>query len=139
MRAVAIRAWLVAIVALALAGAGITSLAAGSTVTSLSRMAVAGGVLAAYTATVALLVTPRAERTLARCLWWGGLVPGVVAVVTTVLVTSQAGFAPGVVSGLPWLVGAVPVCALGRHLPALPSWRNLLRRRPPEHPVADRY
>ena len=59
VRSTAVRAWSVALVAVALAGAGVTSLAAGSAVTSLPRMSVAAGALAAYTAVVALLVTPR--------------------------------------------------------------------------------
>jgi len=125
---VAVRAWVAAVAGLALAGAGVTSLAAGSTVTSLARMAAAAGVLAAYTAVVALIATPRAERTWLRCLWWGGLVPGVVAILTTVLVTTQSGLGPGIGYGLPWLLGAVPVCLAGRWLPALPPLPRLRRR-----------
>lgn len=128
MTSIAVRAWLTAVVAVALAGAGVTSLAAGSAVTSLTRMAVAAGVLGAYTAAVALLVTPRSERTWRRCLWWGGLVPVVIAVVTSVLVGGQSGLAAGAVFGLPWLLGAVPVCLAGRWLPALPPLPRLRRR-----------
>ena len=128
MTSIAVRAWLTAVVAVALAGAGVTSLAAGSAVTSLTRMAVAAGVLGAYTAAVALLVTPRSERTWRRCLWWGGLVPVVIAVVTVVLVGGQSGLGAGVVFGLPWLLGAVPVCLAGRWLPALPPLPRLRRR-----------
>ena len=127
VRSTAVRAWLVALVAVALAGAGVTSLAAGSAVTSLPRMSVAAGALAAYTAVVALLVTPRRERTWRRCLWWGGLVPLVIAIVTVVLVASRVGLAPAILAGLPWLVGSLPVCLAGRWLPALPPLR--LRRR----------
>ena len=126
VRSTAVRAWSVALVAVALAGAGVTSLAAGSAVTSLPRMSVAAGALAAYTAVVALLVTPRRERTWRRCLWWGGLVPLVIAIVTVVLVASRVGLAPAILAGLPWLVGALPVCLAGRWLPALPPLR--LRR-----------
>lgn len=126
MRSPALRAWLVALVAVGLAGAGVTSLAAGSAVTSLTRMSVAAGVLAAYTALVALLVTPRDERTWVRCLAWGGLVPLLIAVVTAVLVTSRTGLAPGALAGLPWLVGALPVCLAGPWLPGLARlrWRR---------------
>ena len=120
MRSTAVRAWLVALVAVSLAGAGVTSLAAGSAVTSLTRMAVAAGALGAYTAVAALLVTPRRERTWRRCLWWGGLVPLVIAVVTGVLVAGRVGPAASVLAGLPWLVGALPVCLAGPWLPALP-------------------
>lgn len=120
MRSTAVRAWLVALVAVSLAGAGVTSLAAGSAVTSLTRMAVAAGALGAYTAVAALLVTPRLERTWRRCLWWGGLVPLVIAVVTGVLVAGRVGPAAAVLAGLPWLVGALPVCLAGPWLPALP-------------------
>lgn len=127
MRSTAVRAWLVAVVAVGLAGAGVTSLAAGSAVTSLTRMSVAAGVLAAYTALVALLVTPRDERTWVRCVAWGGLVPLLIAVVTGVLVTGRVGLAPGVLAALPWLVGAVPICLAGPWLPGLP--RLSLRRR----------
>lgn len=127
VRTAALRAWLVGLVALGLAGAGVTSLAAGSAVTSLTRMSVAAGVLGAYTAVVALLVTPREERTWARCLWWGGLVPVLLAVVTVVLVWGSSGPATAAVAGLPWLLGALPVCLLGPWLPGLPTLR--LRRR----------
>ena len=127
MRSTALRAWLVGLVALGLAGAGVTSLAAGSAVTSLTRMSVAAGVLGAYTAVVGLLVTPRDERTWARCLWWGGLVPAVIAVVTVVLVWGRGGPATAALAGLPWLLGALPVCLLGPWLPGLPTLR--LRRR----------
>lgn len=127
MRSTALRAWSVGLIALGLAGAGVTSLAAGSAVTSLTRMSVAAGVLGAYTAVVALLVTPRDERTWARCLWWGGLVPVVIAVVTVVLVWGRGGPATAVLASLPWLLGAVPVCLLGPWLPGLPTLR--LRRR----------
>jgi hypothetical protein len=127
VRSTAVRAWSVALLAVGLAGAGVTSLAAGSAVTSLPRMSVAAGALAAYTAVVALLVTPRQERTWRRCLWWGGLVPVVIAIVTVVLVAGRVGVAPAVLAGLPWLIGALPVCLVGRWLPALPPLR--LRRR----------
>ena len=127
VRSTAVRAWSVALVAVGLAGAGVTSLAAGSAVTSLPRMSVAAGALAAYTATAALLVTPRRERTWRRCLWWGGLVPVVIAVVTVVLVAGRVGLAPAILAGLPWLIGALPVCLAGPWLPALPPLR--LRRR----------
>ena len=120
MRSTAVRAWLVALVAVSLAGAGVTSLAAGSAVTSLTRMAVAAGARGAYTAVAALLVTPRRERTWRRCLWWGGLVPLVIAVVTGVLVAGRVGPAAAVLAGLPWLVGALPVCLAGPWLQALP-------------------
>ncbi len=126
MRSPAVRAWLVGLVAVGLAGAGVTSLAAGSAVTSLGRMSVAAGVLGAYTAVAALLVTPRDERTWVRCLWWGGLVPMLIAVVTLVLVAGRAGLAPAALAALPWLVGALPVCLVGPWLPALPRLR--LRR-----------
>ncbi|GAA3707802.1 hypothetical protein GCM10022204_27240 [Microlunatus aurantiacus] len=126
-RSTALRAWLVGLVALGLAGAGVTSLAAGSAVTSLTRMAVAAGVLGAYTAVAALLVTPRDERTWIRCLWWGGLVPVLITVVTVVLVAGRAGPASAVVAALPWLVGALPVCLAGPWLPGVPTLR--LRRR----------
>ena len=127
MRSTALRAWLVGLVALGLAGAGVTSLAAGSAVTSLTRMSVAAGVLGAYTAVVALLVTPRDERTWARCLWWGALVPVVITVVTVVLVWGRDGPATAALAGLPWLLGALPICLLGPWLPGLPTLR--LRRR----------
>lgn len=127
LRSPALRAWLVALVAAGLAGAGVTSLAAGSAVTSPTRMSVAAGVLGAYTAVVALLVTPRDERTWARCLWWGGLVPVLIAAVTVVLVWGSVGPAAAALAGLPWLLGALPVCLLGPWLPGLRAPR--LRRR----------
>lgn len=126
MTSVAVRAWLAATAALALGGAGLTSLAAGSTVTSLTRMAVAAMILSAYTALVALVVTPRADRTWTRCLWWGGLVPGVIAITTAILVASRSDLGHGIVYGLPWVLGALIVCLLGTRLPAvpLPRWRR---------------
>jgi hypothetical protein len=127
VRSVSLRAWVVSAAALALAGAGVTSLAAGSAVTSLPRMAVAAGILAAYTALVALVVTPRAERTWARCLLWGGLVPALVAMVTLLLVGAESGVSAGLLRSLPWLLGALPVCLGGRWLPALPSLSKLWR------------
>jgi hypothetical protein len=90
-------------------------------------MSVAAGALAAYTAAAALLVTPKRERTWRRCLWWGGLVPVVIAIVTTVLVASRVGLPAAVLAGLPWLIGALPVCLAGPWLPALPPLR--FRRR----------
>lgn len=126
MTSVAVRAWLVSLAALALGGAGLTSLAAGSTVTSLTRMAVAAAVLSAYTALVGLVVTPRADRTWTRCLRWGGLVPGVIAITTAALVASRSDLGHGILSGLPWVLGALVVCLLGPRLPAvpLPRWRR---------------
>lgn len=128
MSSIAVRAWLVALVGLALAGAGVTSLAAGSTVTSLTRMAIAAAVLSAYTALVALIVTPRAERTARRCLWWGGLVPGMVAIATAVLVAASSGLLRGLLYASPWLLGALVVCLAGPWLPALPPLPRLRRR-----------
>lgn len=126
LRAVTLRAWLVAVAGLLLAGAGVTSLAAGSAVTSFTRMAIAAGVLAAYTAAVALIVTPRTHRTMLRCLVWGGAVPAAVAVVTVALVADQTSIGQGAAAGSVWLLGALPVCLAGRWLPD-PPWR---RRRP---------
>jgi hypothetical protein len=125
--------WAVAVMALIAAGAGVSSLAGGMSDTSIGRMALAAGVLSAYTAAAGLVVTRRTERTRLRCLLWGGTVPILVGLLNAALVTPRAGLLAGLVSALPWLAGALLMVALGPFLPAirLPSWaRRPLHSRP---------
>ena len=116
-----------AALALVLALVGLIRLSAGSTVVSLPRMALAAGVLSAYTAALAIVVTDRGLRTVRRCLVWGGGVPALVGVTNGALVTAAAGPGPGALSVAPWLVGAA-VSLLG---PRLPDLRLLFPRRGP--------
>jgi hypothetical protein len=113
------RAWVAAVVALLAAGAGMSALSSGSPTTSPLRLAVAAGVLSGYATAVALVLTQRAARSWWRCLWWGATVPAVVGLVTAGLVAPAAGAVPALLSGLPWLLGAVAVSALGPWLPSL--------------------
>jgi hypothetical protein len=129
-----LRAWVVSAIALAAAAAGLAALSAGSPVTSLARMALAAGVLAAYAAVVGIVVTRRSSRSRRRCLIWGSTVPTAVGLINGALVTAAAGIELGLLSALPWLAGAVLVSALGPLLPELrlPAWMR--RRRLPARP-----
>jgi uncharacterized membrane protein YfcA len=122
----ALRAWAFSIAALLVACAGLATLTASSSSTSLVRLAVAASVLSVFAATVALLMTKRSERTRLRCLVWGGAVPLAVGCGTAVLAGSAGGFGYGIVALLPWLVGLPAAVLLGRWLPALrlPSLRS---------------
>lgn len=129
-----VRAWLFAVVALFVAAAGMVSLIAGNSVVSTTRMGAAAGVLAAYTAAVAIVFTDRAERTRLRCLVWGATVPVLVGVVNALLVLSAAGAGRALVTVLPWLVGSVLVSVFGPSLPGvrLPAFLRRSRDRDPE-------
>ena len=63
--------------------------------------------LSVFAALVALLITPREERTRLRSLLWGGLVPLVVGIGTGLLAGSAGGFVPGLLALLPWLAGVL--------------------------------
>lgn len=131
------RAWGLAVLALLAAAAGMVSLIAGNSVVSTPRMAVAAGVLAAYAAAVAIVVTDRAERTRLRCLAWGATVPVLVGLANALLVIGPAGVGRAVLSAVPWLVGSLLVSAFGPALPGirLPAW---LRRRHDPDPEPER-
>jgi len=122
-----VRAWVVSAFALAAAGLGVAALAAGSPVTSLGRMALAAGVLAAYTAAVGIMVTSRAARSRRRCLLWGAAVPTAVGLLNAIWVTMAAGISQGLLSALPWLGGALLVSMFGPLLPELRPRHNSLR------------
>lgn len=126
------RAWGLAVLALFAAAAGMVSLIAGNSVVSTPRMAAAAGVLAAYAAAVAVVVTDRAERTRLRCLVWGATVPALVGVANAALVVATAGVGRALLTAVPWLVGSLLVSAFGPALPGirLPAW--LRRRRNPD-------
>jgi hypothetical protein len=127
----ALRAWGFAVVALLVACAGLASLTASSTSTSLLRLGIAAAVLSVFAATVALLMTRRSERTRLRCLVWGGAVPLAVGIASAALAGSAGGFGYGVLALLPWLAGVVAAVLLGRWLPAL-RLPTLRRGRPAE-------
>ena len=124
----ALRAWGFAIVALMVACAGLATLTASSSSTSLVRLGVAASVLSVYAATMALLMTKRSERTRLRSMVWGGAVPLAVGIVTAVLAGSAGGFGSGLMALLPWLAGVPAAVLLGPWLPTLPL--PTLRRRP---------
>lgn len=121
------RAWAIALVALVAAGAGMSALTSSSSSTSLLRMALAAAVLSAYAAIASLVFMPRVDRTRFRCLVGGALVPALVGLVNTLLVAQQAGVVAGLVSGIPWLVGAAAVSTFGPLLPEV-QLRRMLRQ-----------
>lgn len=115
----AVRAWGFSLVALLVAGAGLATLTASSSSTSLVRLAVAASVLSVYAATVALLMTNQLERTRLRCLVWGGAVPLAVGIATALLAGSAGGLWSGLLALLPWLAGVLAAVLLGPWLPTL--------------------
>ena len=129
----ALRAWGFSLVALLVACAGLATLTASSSSTSLVRLAVAASVLSVFAATVALLMTQRSERTRFRCLVCGGAVPIAVGIATALLAGSAGGFGSGLFALLPWLAGALVAVLLGPWLPTLrlPTlWRRRTERLP---------
>ena len=133
MIGIALRAWGFSLVALLAACAGLAAVSASATSTSTVRLSIAAAVLSVFAALVALLITPREERTRLRSLLWGGLVPLVVGVGTGLLAGSAGGFVPGLKALLPWLAGVLAAGVLGPLLPAVRL--PLLRRRD----AADRF
>ena len=130
---IALRAWGFSLVALLAACAGLASVSSGAAGTSTVRLSVAAAVLSIFAALVALLITPREERTRLRSLLWGGLLPIVVGIVTGLLAGASGGAVPGLLALVPWLAGVLVAGLLG---PMLPSVRlRLLRRRD----AADRF
>ena len=125
----ALRAWGFAVVALLVACAGLATLTASSTSTSLLRLGVAAAVLSVFATTVALLMTRRSERSPLRCLVWGGAVPLAVGIATAALAGSAGGFGDGILALLPWLVGVLAALLLGPWVPTL-RLPKLRRRRP---------
>ncbi|WP_375426536.1 hypothetical protein [uncultured Friedmanniella sp.] len=113
------RAWAASSVTLLVSSAGLFAVSATSTTTSTARMAVAAAVLSALSSLAGLLVTDVAGRTLPRRVLWGGTVPIVWALGTAALVAATADLGPALLAGLPWLLGAAPVVALGARLPVL--------------------
>jgi amino acid transporter len=122
----ALRAWGFSVVALVVACAGLATLTASSSSTSLVRLGVAASVLSVFAATMALLMTRRSERTRLRCLVWGGAVPLAVGIATALLAGSAGGLAAGLLALLPWLAGVLAAVLLGPWLPTLrlPSLRR---------------
>ena len=130
---IALRAWGFSLVALVAACAGLAAVSSGAGGTSAVRLSVAAAVLSIFAALVALLITPRDERTRLRSLLWGGLLPLVVGIVTGLLAGSSGGAVSGLLALLPWLAGVLVAGLAG---PMLPSVRlPLLRQRD----AADRF
>ena len=129
----ALRAWGFSVAALLAACAGLATITASTSSTSLVRLGLAASVLSVFTAAVALLMTKRSERTRLRSLVWGGAVPFAVGIGTALLAGSAGGFGYGILALLPWLVGLPAAVLLGRWLPTLPL--PALRRHPPTEPV----
>jgi hypothetical protein len=124
---IGLRAWGFSLVALLAACAGLAAVSASASSTSTVRLSIAAAVLSVFAALVALLITPRDERTRLRSLVWGGLVPLVVGIGTGLLAGSAGGIATGLLALLPWLAGVLVAGLLG---PLLPSVRlPLLQRR----------
>ena len=119
MMRTALRAWGFSIVALVVACAGLATLTASSSSTSLLRLGIAAAVLSIFAAMVALLMTKRSERTRFRCLVWGGTVPVAIGIATGMLAGSAGGFASGLLALLPWLAGVAAAVLLGPWLPSL--------------------
>ena len=80
MIGIGLRAWGFSLVALLAACAGLAAVSASASSTSTVRLSIAAAVLSVFAALVALLITPRDERTRLRSLLWGGLVPLVVGI-----------------------------------------------------------
>ena len=133
MIGIALRAWGFSLVALLAACAGLAAVSASASSTSTVRLSIAAAVLSVFAALVALLITPREERTRLRSLLWGGLLPLVVGIVTGLLAGSSGGAVSGLLALLPWLAGVLVAGLVG---PMLPSVRlPLLRQRD----AADRF
>ena len=133
MIGIALRAWGFSLVALLVACAGLAAVSASASSMSTVRLSIAAAVLSVFAALVALLITPRDERTRLRSLLWGGLVPLVVGSGRACWPGRPAGSYAGVLALLPWLVGVLAAGLLG---PVLPSVRlPLLRRREAETAV----
>lgn len=118
MTVVTLRAWVVAVLALLAAGAGVSALSGGAASSSLLRLGFAAAVLSVYAAVAALVTTRRESRTPLRCAVWGGAVPLAVGVVTLLLVAARAGAVAGAVNASPWLLGVLAAVLLGPWLPA---------------------
>ena len=129
----ALRAWGFSAAALLAACAGLATITASTSSTSLVRLGLAASVLSVFAAAVALLMTNRSERTRLRSLVWGGAVPLAVGIGTALVAGSAGGFGYGILALLPWLVGLPAAVLLGRWLPTLPL--PTLRRRAPTDPV----
>jgi len=122
---IALRAWGFSLAALLAACAGLASVSSSAASTSMVRLNVAAAVLSGFAAVAALLVTPRAERTRLRSLFWGGTVPLLVGAGTAALAGSAGGLVPGLLALLPWLTGVLVAGLVG---PVLPSFRLPWRR-----------
>jgi hypothetical protein len=116
---IALRAWGFSLVALLAACAGLAAVSSSASGTSMVRLSIAAAVLSVFAALVALLITPRDERTRLRSLLWGGLVPLLVGVGTGLLAGSAGGLVPGLLALLPWLAGVLAAGLLGPVLPAV--------------------
>ena len=109
--------WAAALLALIIAGAGMSATLSGSATTDPVRLSFAAVLLSGYASLVGIVLTERADRTRLRCLIWGGGIPILVAWLTMIVVAADAGPLPGIIAGAPWLAGPVLVALIGRRLP----------------------
>ncbi len=129
VRRISLTCWGLSLVTLATAAGGLSALTAGSTSTSLPRMAGAAAVLSLISAVGGLLLAPHAERTRGRCVVWGGAVSVLIGLGTAILVAGAAGPLAALWATLPWLAGPLLAWSAGPWLPALtlPSLRRSSR------------
>ena len=129
VRRISLVCWGLSLITLVAAAGGLSALTAGSTSTSLPRMAGAAAVLSLVSGFSGLLLAPRAQRSRGRCLLWGGAVSVLVGLGTALLVAGAAGPLAALWAALPWLAGPLLVWSAGPWLPAmrLPSLSSLRR------------
>ncbi len=120
--------WGAGLGSLIIAGAGMSATLSGSATTDPLRLSFAAVVLGGYAALVGVIVTERTDRTWLRCLVWGGGVPIMIGWLTTIVVTVDAGIAPGLLAGVPWLAGPALVALIGRRLPGFHPYRWIRSR-----------
>lgn len=120
--------WAASLIALIIAGAGMSATLSGSATTDSVRLSFAAMVLGCYAAVVGVIATERADRTRLGCLLWGGGIPILVGWLTTIVVTLDGGVAAGLLAGSPWLVGPLLVILIGRRLPGFHPYRWIRHR-----------
>lgn len=123
------RCWpfLLGVVALLVAGLGLSRSLGGDGHAASAQFGVAAAVLSVYTSGMSLLATDRDGRTLLSNLIRGGAVPVVIAVLTAVTVVLRTHSAAGLLAGVPWLAGLLASVPLGLLLPdflRFGAWRR---------------
>jgi hypothetical protein len=120
--------WTAALLALIIAGAGMSATLSGSATTDPVRLSFAAILLSCYAALVGTVLTERTDRTWLRCLVWGGGIPILVAWLTMIVVAADAGPLAGTLAGAPWLAGPLLVALIGRRLPGFHPYRWVRER-----------